>query len=267
LSRIIKFFTNSHASHVGIIVKDPSVRVRKAYDLKMPTEEIMESTSLRKVRGRGRKKRRRKKTRKKNTTKDRVFVLETVFGRRGHAVEMMSLRDWIREYVKSDGTEDYTCFVRHLLLPDYEYIHSHHPLDDLLIPLRNSEYEPNFMSIVYSVLRLQIQSSMKHIFCSELVAAVLQHITVLSHSVGQSDCLPGDFEPSPNGGISLDKKYMRHSVKMGPLIRLLLTKEDLMKVGEESREYTAETVKSDSFSDLKYLYHFLFPSQKEEDET
>ena len=41
---------------------------------------------------------------------------------------------------------------------------------------------------------------------------VLQHMTVLSHAVGQSDVLPGDFEPSPNGGLSLDKKYMRHDL-------------------------------------------------------
>ena len=130
----------------------------------MPAKELVDATSSRKVRGRGKKRKTRKRKGKRNkTTKERIFVLETVFGRRGHAVEMMSLRDWIREYACADG-EDYTCFVRHLLLPDYEYIHSHHPLDDLLMPLRRSEYEPNFLSIVYSVLRLQVQSSMKHIF-------------------------------------------------------------------------------------------------------
>ena len=228
----------------------------------MPAKELVDATSSRKVRGRGKKRKTRKRKGKRNkTTKERIFVLETVFGRRGHAVEMMSLRDWIREYACADG-EDYTCFVRHLLLPDYEYIHSHHPLDDLLMPLRRSEYEPNFLSIVYSVLRLQVQSSMKHIFCSELVGAVLQHMTVLSHAVGQSDVLPGDFEPSPNGGLSLDKKYMRHGVEMGPLVRLRLTEEDLKNGGP--RAYTAETQKSDQFHELKFLYNFLFPSKDDE---
>lgn len=120
------------------------------------------------------------------------------------------------------------------------------------------------MSIVYSVLRLQVQSSMRHIFCSELVAAVLQHMTILSHAVGQSDCLPGDFEPHPNSGIPLDRKYMRHGVKMGPLVRLRLRDEDL--VDEDGREYTAESQKSDSFSDLKYLYNFLFTIARDEEE-
>lgn len=182
LSKLIKFFTGAHACHVGVIVRDPSRRVRKAYGLKMPQKELVDATSSRKVRGKGKKRRRRKNKRGVKTTKERIFVLETVFGRRGHAVEMMSLRDWIREYARSDG-ENYTCFVRHLLLPDHEYIHAHHPLDDLLMPLRRSEYEPNFLSIVYSVLRLQVQSSMKHIFCSELVGAVRDTVFLFSFVV------------------------------------------------------------------------------------
>mgnify|MGYP007000172191 len=103
LSKLIKFFTGAHACHVGVIVRDPSRRVRKAYGLKMPQKELVDATSSRKVRGKGKKRRRRKNKRGVKTTKERIFVLETVFGRRGHAVEMMSLRDWIREYARSDG--------------------------------------------------------------------------------------------------------------------------------------------------------------------
>ena len=65
----------------------------------MPEKELVDATSSRKFEDEKEEENEEEKGQEEQDNKGkRIFVLD-IFGRRGHAVEMMSLRDWIREYM------------------------------------------------------------------------------------------------------------------------------------------------------------------------
>ena len=156
---------------MAIAVRNPSREVRRAFGIKVP-------------RGGG-------------DQDCGVWVFES-------PLNLEKLEDWIGCYHEGDGDRFYAC-VRRLRAPwvfdaardkhrAHLFVDQQAVVEALVLAWKDAKYEGNQdFEIIRGLLRSSKTTTFGELFCSELVAAVLQQVDVLSYSIPQADVMPDDF--------------------------------------------------------------------------
>lgn len=174
----IMTFTGSSWSHVALIIKNPSDRVRRIYQLD-PEEQtfVLESD------------------------------LDTLDERSDGGIQLVPIRKLMRAYEDFYG-EDFLYVVRQL---EMHYRHEKDSitfpeLDDWLIAIHGAKYNDEKTEIVKSIFRINQTSNLKSFFCSEVVAATYQKMGLIEDSLLANNFLPRDF--------SEESDYFRFNIQL-----------------------------------------------------
>ncbi len=174
----IMTFTGSSWSHVALLIKNPSERVRRIYQLD-PNEQtfVLESD------------------------------LDTLDERQSGGIQLVPIKKLMRAYEEFYG-EDFLYVMRQLNMP---YRHekdciSFPELDDWLIAIHGAKYNDEKSEIVKSIFRMNQATNLKTFFCSEIVAATYQKMGLIESSLLANNYLPRDF--------SEESDYFRFTIQL-----------------------------------------------------
>jgi len=184
-SKWIMRVTWSPFSHAAFVVKDPTPALKSTFNCTDPNERLW------------------------------VWESDTVTfdERKGGGVQLVPLRKWLEIGIE-DTKVDGNCFIRrlknyHTDRSDWSKLYE---LECFMLSMKGLKYEVNKAQLLSSVTKANRTEDLSSVFCSELVAASLKVMNVLTQEVNSSNCTPADFtstckKPLPlSTGISLKKE-------------------------------------------------------------
>ena len=161
-SRAIQIATRSIWSHVGIIIVNPSQRVKELYQLTNSTSN--------------------------------VFVLDsdfTTFDKRfGGGVQMTEVTQFFYKYF-NDWDEHNLTVIRRLIPTTIvnsgtSTLEVREDIEDWLVSIHNRPYQQRFLEMILSISRNNESNTNNSFFCSELVAQAYDELKLLNNSGSQS---------------------------------------------------------------------------------
>jgi len=166
-SKWIMRVTWSPFSHAAVIIKDPNPILRNAFNCADKNERLW------------------------------VWESDTVTfdERKGGGVQLVPLKKWL-EIGIDDTKVDGNCFIRRIKnshLPDRSDWSKLQEVENFMLSMKGMKYEVSKTQLLSSVTKFNKAEDLSSVFCSELVAATLKVMNILSPEVNSSNCTPVDF--------------------------------------------------------------------------
>ena len=117
---------------------------------------------------------------------DGVFVWESTRSKRTDGVQMTLMSQWLKEYKGK-------VYVRKLVFDRDEKFYQAYR--DTREAFRGKKYERHLLELLGAVMPWRNKEDFKHIFCSELTAAVDSRSDVLEYSIAANEIKPADYMP------------------------------------------------------------------------
>jgi hypothetical protein len=192
-SMFIQLALNCMWSHVSMLIKNPSERLRRAYNIPEDAGQVF------------------------------VFEVEseTIDRREGGGVQLTELRYWMEDYYKNDPRD--FCAIRRLHLPNDESdkkVRDISKIEDWMIGLKDSKYEQHKFDLVKCIFKKNKKSDTSSLFCSEIIAAIMVQMGMLPHTTITSNYSPKDFASSETSLATVLLQGARYATEKRLRLRL-----------------------------------------------